>query len=318
MRIPTPLFAIALAAALAGCERQQPAEPPAPPAEPDPVSSASAEPAPTPAAADPLSAALSGDHRSAENRARDAWRHPQETLAFFGVKPDSTVIEITPGGGWYTEILAPALKDGGTLVAAIIDPASASNERAQAYYTRSNTEFRGKLDAAPDTYGNVEIREFSLSEPRFGEDGSADLVLTFRNVHNWAGSGSAAGMFQGFFDVLKPGGTLGVVEHRAKPDSAAAKDEGSGYMTEDAVIALATAAGFELAEKSEINANPADTGDHPNGVWTLPPSLRVPEGDDPEPYKAIGESDRMTLKFVKPREDSIMRQGMDKADSDKN
>lgn len=309
--LPSSLFALALAAALAGCEKPEPVEPPAPPAEPDPVSEPAAQPAPTTEAADPLAAALTGDHRSQDNRARDAWRHPQETLTFFGFKPGATVVEITPGGGWYTEVLAPALKNQGTLVAAIIDPASASNERARDYYTRSNDEFRAKLQGAPEVYGDVDVREFSLAEPSFGPDGSADLVLTFRNVHNWVGSGSAPAMFEGFFRVLKPGGTLGVVEHRAKPDSAAAKDGDSGYMTEEAVIALATAAGFELAEKSEINANPNDTADHPNGVWTLPPVSRLPEGEDAEKYKAIGESDRMTLKFVKPRGDEINRQGMD-------
>ena len=306
----TPFFALVVAVALAGCE--VPVEPPAPPAEPEPVSEAIAQAASGPEAADPLATALAGEHRSQDNRARDMWRHPQDTLTFFGFNPSATVVEITPGGGgWYTEILAPALKGEGTLIATIIDPASVSNERARDYTSHSNDEFRAKLQAAPEIYGNVAVREFSLAEPSFGPDGSADLVLTFRNVHNWIGSGSAPAMFEGFFKVLKPGGTLGVVEHRAKPDSAAATKGNSGYMTEDAVIALATAAGFELAERSEINANPNDTADHPNGVWTLPPVLRVPEGEDAKRYKAIGESDRMTLKFVKPRGDQINRQGMD-------
>lgn len=299
------LLPFAIVAALAGCNRSEtPAAPPAPTPE--------STPAPVAApAADPLVTTLAGAHRSDENKARDAWRHPRETLAFFGFKPSQTVVEITPGGGWYTEVLAPALRDGGRLVAAVVDPASASNERAQAYYTRSNDEYRAKLDAAPAIYDQVAVHAFSLTEPSFGEAGSADLVVTFRNVHNWVGSGAAPGLFKGFFDVLRPGGVLGVVEHRAQPGSKAAEDAGSGYMTEEAVIALATAAGFDLAEKSEINANPADTADHPNGVWTLPPSLRVPEGEDPEKYKAIGESDRMTLKFVKPQGDEIKRTGMD-------
>lgn len=304
-----PLLALAIVAALAGCNRS---ETPAPAAAP------AADPAPAPAtapvaapAANPLAAALAGDHRSAENAARDAWRHPQQTLEFFGFKPTMTVVEVTPGGGWYTEVLAPALRDGGRLVAAVIDPATASNERSQAYYTRSNDEFRAKLAGAPAVYDQVTVHPFSLTAPVFAEPDSVDLVLTFRNVHNWVGSGAAPGLFKGFFDALRPGGVLGVVEHRAQPGSKAAEDAGSGYMTEDAVIALATAAGFELAEKSEINANPADSTDHPNGVWTLPPSLRVPEGEDAAKYQAIGESDRMTLKFVKPQGDQIKRTGMD-------
>lgn len=305
------LLPLALVVALAGCDRPSQPEPPAPPAEPEPVNAA--PPAQTAAPTDPLDAALAGAHRSAENKARDSWRHPKQTLTFFGFSPSATTIEITPGAGWYTEVLAPAARGQGKLVAAIVEPASAGSENAQAYYTRSNQAYREKLAATPDVYGEVEVREFPLSAPSFGPDNSADLVLTFRNVHNWLGSGAAPKMFEGFFKVLKPGATLGVVEHRAKPGSAAATDEDSGYMTEEAVIALATAAGFELAERSEINANPADTGDHPNGVWTLPPSLRVPDGEDAEKYRAIGESDRMTLKFVKPHGDEIKRTGMDDA-----
>ncbi len=313
-RIAPRLSLLALAILLAACEKPQPVEPVAPPAEPDPVTSAAAaEPAPAAQPADPLAAALAGAHRSDANKARDAWRHPQETLAFFGFKPTATVIEITPGGGWYTEVLAPALKGQGTLVTAVVDPASATTDGAKAYYERGNTAFDEKLKGATDVYGDVRVHTFSATAPNFGADESADLVLTFRNVHNWLGSNSADAMFQGFFKVLKPGGTLGVVEHRAPVGSKAATDSDSGYMTEDAVIALATAAGFELAEKSEINANPKDTHDHPNGVWTLPPSLNVPDGEDAEKYKAIGESDRMTLRFTKPRGDTILKQGMDQA-----
>ncbi|MFB9067678.1 class I SAM-dependent methyltransferase [Pseudofulvimonas gallinarii] len=303
------LLSLAIVAALAGCNSSQsPAPAPAPAPEPQaaPASAVVEQPA-----ADPLSAALSGAHRSDENRARDAWRHPQETLAFFGFRPDLTVVEVTPGGGWYTEVLAPALRGSGRLVAAVIDPASAANERSRDYYTRGNEAFRAKLDANPEVYDQVVVTPFSMSEPVFGEPGSVDLVLTFRNVHNWVGAGAAPGMFKGFYDALRPGGVLGVVEHRAQPGSKAAEDAGSGYMTEDAIIALATAAGFELAGKSEVNANPADSTDHPNGVWTLAPSLRVPEGEDAEKYKAIGESDRMTLRFVKPRADEIKRTSMD-------
>lgn len=321
LRLPA-LGLIASTLLLAACDRSTPPEPIAPPDNPEPVSAptggtATASDAVAAAdaarASDPLAAALEGPHRSAENRARDAWRHPRETLAFFGVEPTHTVVEITPGGGWYTEVLAPYMRGQGKLVAAVVDPASASNDQSRAYYERSNGAFDEKLQGASDVYGEVEVRPFTLAEPSFGPAGSADVVLTFRNVHNWLGSGAAPAMFKGFFEVLRPGGTLGVVEHRAQPGSAAASDGKSGYMTEDAVIALATEAGFELAERSEINANPNDTADHPNGVWTLPPSLRVPDGEDAEKYRAIGESDRMTLKFVKPRGDAIVRQGMDDA-----
>ncbi len=303
------LLPLAVLAALAGCNATESPAPAAAPA-PTPAPAAAETPAVAPAA-DPLAAALSGAHRSEENRARDAWRHPQETLAFFGFQPTMTVVEVTPGGGWYTEVLAPALRDRGRLVAAVVDPASAANDRARDYYTRGNDTFRAKLDANAAVYDQVTVTPFSMSEPVFGEPGSVDMVLTFRNVHNWVGSGAAPGMFKGFYDALRPGGVLGVVEHRAQAGSKAAEDAGSGYMTEDAVIALATAAGFELAGKSEVNANPADTADHPNGVWTLAPSLRVPEGEDAEKYKAIGESDRMTLRFVKPAADEIKRTSMD-------
>ena len=149
-------------------------------------------------------------------------------------------------------------------------------------------------------YANASVIEVDPAAPVFGEPGSADVVLTFRNVHNWVGAGSEAAMFKGFFDVLAPGGVLGVVEHRAAPGKTLEEVKESGYLPEDYVIGLATAAGFVLEEKSEINANPADTKDHPNGVWTLPPGNRHDEADKAK-YAAIGESDRMTLRFVKPQ-----------------
>lgn len=303
------LSVLALALVAVGCKKPEPAAP-APTEAPAVV----ADPTPAPAPvmpADPLDAALAGAHRSDQNKARDLWRHPRETLAFFGFDPAATTIEITPGGGWYTEVLAPAVKGRGKLVAAIVDATTVNTDGLKSYLERSNNAFAEKMKTSPELYGEVEVRMFPSTAPAFGPDGSADLVLTFRNVHNWVGWGTAPAMFEGFFKVLKPGGVLGIVEHRAQPDSAAAKNKDSGYMTEEAVIALVTAAGFELAGKSEINANAKDTGDHPNGVWTLPPSLDVPEGEDPEKYKAIGESDRMTLKFVKPQGDEIKRTGMD-------
>ncbi len=302
-------LALALTFALAACSPQpaeQAAAPAAPAAQvpptPDPAQEAAraAKADTTPPAVDAaLAAAIAGAWRTPEFVARDVYRHPAETLAFFGIAPTQTVVEITPGGGWYAEILAPYLKDGGRYVGAIVDESKATSENARNYYTRTNQALRDKFAAAPEQFGAATLVSFDTAAPSFGEPASADLVLTFRNVHNWMGSeGQAAGMFKGFFDVLKPGGTLGVVEHRANADVPAG--DRSGYVSEAQVIALATAAGFELELRSEINANPADTKDHPNGVWTLPPSLRVPEGEDPEKYKAIGESDRMTLRFRKP------------------
>ena len=296
-------LSLALVIALAACST---AEPPAgqEAAEHAPAAAAPAAPAEAPVAppASGLDAVIAGEHRSAENRARDQYRHPAETLAFFGFEPTQTVVEITPGGGWYAEILAPALNAQGRYIAVVMDPAKAGSDRARDYYSAGNQKLRDKFAAEPALYGNVSIVEVDPAAPSIGEPGQADLVLTFRNVHNWMGQDQAAGMFQAFFEVLKPGGVLGVVEHRAAEGAEA--NPRSGYVSEQAVIDLATAAGFELAEKSEVNANPADTKDHPNGVWTLPPSLNVPDGEDAATYTAIGESDRMTLKFVKPGGDT--------------
>jgi predicted methyltransferase len=278
------------------------------PAAPAPVSTPAPAPAPAPSPAEAFAAkldsVLAGAHRSDANKLRDGFRHPKETLGFFGLAPGQTVIEITPGGGWYTEVLAPVLKGQGSYIAAIINPAGDISEGAKAYYTKSNQEFRVKLAAAPDLYGDAQTVEFDLKTPVFGADGSADLVVTFRNLHNWVGADANQAMFDAFFKVLKPGGVLGVVEHRAKADDTRyLKDVAkTGYFPEQLVIEMAAKSGFQLAEKSEINANPLDTKDHPNGVWTLPPSSDmsdVAEADQPK-YKAIGESDRMTLKFVKP------------------
>jgi predicted methyltransferase len=238
-----------------------------------------------------IDAALAGAHRSEENRARDRWRHPKETLAFFGVQPGQTVIELWPGGGgWYTEVLAPLLHDDGQLVAVAADNQYLAN-------------YRAVLARHPNIYDRVELRVVNPPDSiSFGPDASADVVLTFRNVHNWNENGYAEAMFAAAFRVLKPGGTYGVVDHRAPEGSPAAADPESGYITEARVIELATAAGFVLEERSEVNANPNDTHDHPEGVWTLPPTLRLGE-QDRERYVAIGESDRMTLRFRKPAGD---------------
>lgn len=244
----------------------------------------------------PYEAAMKGDNREQTHQNRDQFRHPAETLAFFGIKPDMTVVEIWPGGkGWYTEILAPLLKDQGTLYAAHFP----SIDRIP-FYKRARAQFEAKLAERPDIYESVIVTSFYPPEfTGIAPEGGADAVLTFRNVHNWAKAGNAEGAFGTFFDALKPGGVLGVVEHRAKPGTDLSTQIKSGYMTEQYVIEMAEQAGFQLADRSEVNANPKDTTDHPKGVWTLPPTLRL--GDqDKEQYLAIGESDRMTLKFIKP------------------
>jgi predicted methyltransferase len=247
----------------------------------------------TPAQDERLKEIIAGDHRSAENRARDKYRNPLETLTFFGISPDMTVVEIYPGSGWYTEILAPYLKGSGTLYAAE-HPGDPSYEAVQ----RSLEAFDQKMKASPEFYGEVK-RTKVTKDGDIAPPNSADLVVTFRNVHSWMGSGTENETFAAMYRALKPGGVLGLVQHRGDPNVKQDPKAGSGYVNEDYVIELAKKAGFELVEKSEINANPKDTKDYPKGVWTLPPSLRLGE-EDREKYLAIGESDRMTLKFLKP------------------
>jgi predicted methyltransferase len=242
-----------------------------------------------------IEAAANGGHRSAENKARNQYRHPVDTLTFFGLKPDMTVIEISPGGGWYTEVLAPVLKDKGRYVAAHNNPMGSPGAQ------RQRTAFIEKVQSAPDVYGKVAVTSFGKGiEGNIGAPGSADMVLTFRNVHNWMGAGFAPEAFKAFYAALKPGGVLGVVEHRM-PEDRPDTDENrkSGYVKTSEVIRMAEAAGFKLAGQSEVNANPKDTADHPKGVWTLPPNFAAGDTDRAK-YAAIGESDRMTLKFVKP------------------
>ena len=233
-------------------------------------------------------------HRSATNIARNEFRHPVETLEFFGVRPDMTVIEILPSTGGYTEILAPYLRDHGKYYAAHFSP------NARASYMPPNLEaFEAKLSAEPDLYGRVTVRHLNPpNEVVIAPAASADMALTFRNVHNWIMAGQEHEFFATFYAALKPGGILGVVEHRAKPDAGMDVMRTSGYVTEQYVIDVATAAGFELVEKSEINANANDPTVHPEGVWTLPPNYRMGDVDRAK-YMAIGESDRMTLKFIK-------------------
>lgn len=240
--------------------------------------------------------ALAGDHRSAANRARDRYRHPQETLAFFGLRQEMTVMEVWPGGGgWYTEVLAPVLRDRGRYIAASWDP------RTDAKYVQDGLKaFAGKLASRPDLYGNATVTALEYpNEMRPVPDGSVDMVLTFRNLHNWMARDAEGHMLTAMYAALKPGGILGIVEHRAADAVAQDPRAKSGYVREDYVIQLVTDAGFELIGRSEINANPRDTKDYPQGVWSLPPTFR--EGDvNRERYAAIGESDRLTLRFRKP------------------
>lgn len=264
-----------------------------------PSDEAAAPPAAT--AGDLLDAAIAGDHRSDEERARDSARNPKETLTFFGVEPGMHVVEASPGGGWYTQIIAPYLNSGGgKLYAAGYDPDGASDRVIAALDT-----FRTTYVEMPDVYGAVEMTVLNGAAPIAPAE-SADVVVTFRNVHSWQGRENGEAVFKSFYDALKPGGVLGVVEHRA--DGAELPRNGStGYAYTDDVIALAEGAGFAFDQPSEINANAADTKDHPFGVWTLPPVRRssaIRGNEDPDfdraPYDAIGESDRMTLRFVKP------------------
>lgn len=243
---------------------------------------------------------LAVDHqsRSPANVARDQYRNPVATLDFFGVTPQSTVVEISPGGGWYTEILAPLLAAHGTLYAAHF-PAETSSD----YYKRTRAAFVEKLASDP-IYNRVKLTEFAPGNSKnIAPAGSADVVLTFRNLHNWYGQGGDEGMveiFKDFYAALKPGGVLGVVEHRLPANKMTGEWTKSGYFPEQLTIDLAQKAGFELEAKSDINANAKDNADHPGGVWSLPPVLRLKE-QDKEKYLAIGESDRMTLKFRKPK-----------------
>ena len=244
-----------------------------------------------------LSAIAEGEHRSQAQRARNHFRHPTETLAFFGIREDMTVVEISPGPkGWYTEILAPFLRDRGQLYAANFDPNSEED-----FFRDAAKKFKEKLAADPSRYDKVTVTVFD--PPKLidaAPPGSADMVLTFRNFHNWIYEGSIEEALEGFSRMLKPGGVLGIVQHRGDPAVEQDPLADWGYVREDFLIDLVEKAGFEMVASSEVNANPKDTKDHPEGVWTLPPSYEL--GDvDREKYTTIGESDRMTLKFVKKR-----------------
>ena len=286
MRSCTPLVLLcAFAVLLAGCA-----------AAPVPT-----VPAPAPAPAKPRDAVtaaaigrvLAGEHRSPENRARDAWRHPLDTLLFFGIKADMTVAEVWPGtGGWYTEVLAPLLAANGKLYVAQMPP-----DPRNPYVTASLAGYQAKLAARPDLYGKVTMTTLGADGGEIAPPASCDLVVTFRNLHSWMNLGFERPAFAAIHRALKPGGILGVVGHRGTvlPQDPRATN---GYVEEQYAITLIESAGFELLERSEINANPQDTRDYEQGVWALPPDLRQGNRERAK-FEAIGESDRFTLKFRK-------------------
>jgi predicted methyltransferase len=243
-----------------------------------------------------LNSAVDSKFRTQENTLRDTYRHPAQTLAFFDVQPTDTVVELWPGKGWYTEIIAPYVSDKGQYVAAGFETAPKLDTPSTQYFAKAGKAYQAWLAERKEHLGKVST--VTLDPPgsvSLGDSASADVVLTFRNLHNWAMKDQLEGVLSAAFDVLKSGGTFGVVEHRANKGMKAE----SGYMEQAEMIALAEKAGFKLEASSEINANPKDTKDHPKGVWTLPPTLAL--GDvDKDKYQEIGESDRMTLKFIKP------------------
>ena len=236
-----------------------------------------------------------GAHRPDDNKVRNVYRHPVETLEFFGIKDDMIVAEIWPAGGWYSEVIAPYLRDNGKYIAAHWDPES------EIEFVRNGVQaYQDKLAEHPEAYDKVEMAVLMYPEKMdFVPSGSVDMILTFRNIHNWMGRDFHDDMFASMYAALKPGGILGVVEHRGNPDVPQDPKAASGYVNQDYAIALAEKAGFVLGSTSEINANPKDRKDYETGVWTLPPTMRAGEENRDE-YIAIGESDRFTLKFVKP------------------
>jgi len=246
-----------------------------------------------------LDAALAGTHRSDRNKARDRYRHPKETLTFFGLRQNMTVVEIWPGGGWYTEVLAPVVKGKGKLYVATYGANPAFD-----YQRKENAALQDKAKKNPAVFGELQFTSlWAPTDLAIAPAGTADLVVTFRNVHNWLApeyKQDPAKLFGAFFTALKPGGILGITDHRWPDPKTEDPTARNGYVSEERVISLAKAAGFEFAGSSDINRNPKDRHDYKNGVWTLPPDLSVPQGEDRQKYVDIGESDRMTLKFRKP------------------
>jgi len=241
-----------------------------------------------------LNRILAGEQRSAAERARDAYRHPKETLLFFGVRPQMSVLEVWPEPGWYTEILGPLLREHGRYSAAVIAPRPSSP-----YVTRRLAEYHEFLASHPELYDKVEVVTLPADGGDVAPPDSLDMVVTFRNLHNWMAAADAPQVLASLYRALKPGGVLGIVEHRGNPAVPQDPRAKSGYVNEDYAVRLIEAQGFRLVAKSEINANPRDTKDYEQGVWTLPPTYRL--GDkDRDKYAAIGESDRFTMRFVKP------------------
>ena len=249
----------------------------------------------TGAALKKLQDVVNGEQRTPEQKARDKYRHPVDTLAFFGIQPNMTVVELWPFGGWYTAILAPYVKGSGKFYAAAMDPASTSPGDM-----KYNADLKKMLDAHPDLYSEVQWSVLAKDKYQIAPDGTADMVLTFRNIHNWAWAGIEKDVFAAAFRALKPGGILGVEEHRNNDPNFEPKQMGKAYVGEDYAIKLIESVGFRLVGKSDINRNPKDTKDYPKGVWTLPPNYAEGEKDKAK-YAAIGESDRFTLKFIKPK-----------------
>lgn len=239
--------------------------------------------------------ALAAPERPAADRARDVWRHPRQTLLFFGLREGMTVVELDPGTGWYLQVLAPVLRERGRYVAALppVDP-------QQRGAVRERERLEQVIASRPGQFDRIERAPFDPAVKPLMADNSADLVVTFRSLHNWMSDGTAAAAMAAVYRALKPGGVLGIVEHRGNPAVPQDPQARSGYVNEAHAVRLIESAGFRLVATSEINANPRDTKNHPRGVWNLPPTLA--DGDkDRERYLAIGESDRFTLKFVKPR-----------------
>lgn len=294
LRGATSAFAVVLLAALSACSKQEPAA----------QAPSAAETAP--AAEDPLAAAVNSDSRSADDKSRDQYRHPQEALAFWGLQPGMTILEVQPGAGWWTEILAPyANATGGKYYATAADLDNAElSEGAR----KGRADFEARLAAKSETHGQVQLVNFGAKSKPLPQN-TFDFALSARSVHGWMGNGLTEKVLKDLYGALKPGGILAIEQHRANPGEQDPKAV-SGYVTEAYVIEQAQKAGFELVERSEVNANAADTKDHPFGVWTLPPTKRTrpysegPDAHDPKfdrtKYDAIGESDRMTLKFRKP------------------
>jgi predicted methyltransferase len=274
-----PMVLAALCCVSAGCAVQQ-----------RPASKAQ-----DPATAAAIDRILASPHRSAESRARDAALHPKETLAFFGIRPQMSVVEVWPGGGWYTDILAPLLHDQGELRVALVDATAGD-------YARTVTEnFRAKLAAQPDVFGKVQLTTLAAPPAKgvIAPENSADVVVTFFNLHTWMMFGWQREAVAAMYTALKPGGVLGVVEHRGNPKIPQDAKAASGYVNESYAIDLIRSVGFELVAQSPVNSNPRDTKDYEKGVWALPPDF-ADGADDHARYAAIGESDRFTLKFRKP------------------